>query len=118
MLTSRPSRSRQKSRGTTSFFLKLPDYKKENSNPIRELISGKSIQFRYVPITGYIIDGNTLLVNKYVDEDTTVQQVYDINVITDNKPVSIKQYIISKNSGLARMLLEGIFLAASLSEHG
>lgn len=82
--------------GYSQLFVKIPDRKKEHSDMLTDLMFGRTLQFRYVPITSYSIQGNKLMANKYVDEDTTVQQVYDINVLTGNKPVSINQHIITK----------------------
>src|SRR3954471_294932 len=63
--------------GYTQLFLKIPAAKNEQKrNWFQVLISGRQSDFRYVPITTYSVSGDSLIVDKYVDEDTTVKQYY------------------------------------------
>ena len=82
--------------GYSQMFLVTPDYNKDETGWLEGLMFGKPLKVRYTPITGYKVEGNKLLVNKYVDEDTTVLQAYDINWVTGNKPGSVQQHIITK----------------------
>lgn len=76
-------------------FLKIPD-KKESAGWFKQLISGKAPGYRYVPISGYNIKGDSLLINKYIDEDTSVVQYYSINRLTNNNPSNLKNNIAAK----------------------
>lgn len=83
--------------GYTQRFLMMPDLR--NSFPgswAATIINGKPQHFRYIPISKYQIKGDSLLVNKYVDDDTSVVQYYPINELTGNHPELISQYIITK----------------------
>jgi len=84
--------------GYTQLFLKIPDLK--NSLPgswFVKLISGTPENFRYLPISKYVVSGDTLVVNKYVDEDTSVIQSYSISQLTNNHPEKLlAQNIVTK----------------------
>ena len=83
--------------GYTQQFLKMPDLR--NSFPgswAITMINGKTQHFRYIPISKYEIKGDSLLVNKYVDDDTSVVQYYSINQLTGDHSELISHYIITK----------------------
>jgi ABC-type dipeptide/oligopeptide/nickel transport system permease subunit len=82
--------------GYSQLFLKLPDAKKVNDNFLHKLMFGISPRFKYLPISGYKIEGENIFVNKYVDEDTSILQRYNINYLTNNQPQQIQQNIITK----------------------
>ncbi len=82
--------------GYTQQFLKLPDTQTTHSeNLFSRLIYGRAEPFRYIPIKGYRIAGDSLFIHKYVDEDTAVVQAFALQSIADiTQPVS--NYIITK----------------------
>jgi ABC-type dipeptide/oligopeptide/nickel transport system permease subunit len=82
--------------GYTQQFLKLPEPKNFNGIWIDHLLSGKKLQYRFVPISGCSIHNDSLLINKYVDQDTSVVQYYSISQITNKHPELISQNIITK----------------------
>lgn len=82
--------------GYTQQFLKIPEAKQWSGFWIDRLISGKKNQYRFVPINGYIINSDSLLINKYVDQDTSVIQYYSINQITNKHPELLSKSIITK----------------------
>lgn len=82
--------------GYTQLFLLIPDKKNNHVTWIENVLFGKPAGFRYLPISSYSIYGNKIIVNKFIDEDTTIQQLFDIGIITNRKPEQIKQYIITK----------------------
>ncbi len=82
--------------GYTQLFLKIPDTKLIEKNWITRFFTGTTSQFRYLPISSYKINGNDLVVEKYIDEDTTVKQVYNIDQLTNNDPGQIKKLIVIK----------------------
>jgi ABC-type dipeptide/oligopeptide/nickel transport system permease subunit len=79
-------------------FLKIPDYKNSFvDNWFNVLLKGKNIDYRYIPISKYSIKNDSLTVNKFIDEDTTVLQLYSINQLTNNQPQNFAaQNIITK----------------------
>jgi peptide/nickel transport system permease protein len=84
--------------GYTQLFLKIPDAKNSfPSNWVLKLIGGAPENFRYLPISKYSINGDSLLIDKYVDEDTSVLQCYSINQLTGNQPRKLlPQNIVAK----------------------
>lgn len=83
--------------GFQQLFLKTPDAKTNRVGLIQRLISGQPDDYRYLPISSYTINGDTLQVNKYVDEDTSVVRIFSINQLTGNDPGSlVKKNIVTK----------------------
>ncbi|MEO6406694.1 MAG: ABC transporter permease [Ferruginibacter sp.] len=82
--------------GYKQLFLMIPNTKHVNQNIISKAIFGHPLVNTYLPITSYKISGDSLLVNKYVDEDTTIVQVYNINFLTNRQPADLQKNIIHK----------------------
>ena len=82
--------------GYSQLFLKIPVGHTAKANWLERLSSGEPAQFKFVPIINYKIKNGSLFVNKYIDEDTTILQQYNINDLTNNKPEDIKENIIFK----------------------
>ena len=82
--------------GYTQQFLKIPINKNSDQSFLSALFFGKEIKDKYLPIKNFIIKGNDIVVNKYVDEDTAVLQTYNINEITSGKAEKINEQIIIK----------------------
>ncbi len=72
--------------GYTQLFLKIPDLKKKHSGWFNKLLNGQPDDYRYLPITKYVIKKDSVQVNKYIDEDTSVIQTYAISQLTGNQP--------------------------------
>ncbi len=71
--------------GYSQHFLKVPDFKNDSAQSWFSIVlSGKKLNYLFIPISGYNIKGDSLCINKYVDEDTTVMQYYSINKLTNN----------------------------------
>jgi ABC-type dipeptide/oligopeptide/nickel transport system permease subunit len=77
-------------------FLQIPDAKSGTGNWLTHLVGGKAPPYRLLPIKGYTVKGDSLLVNKYIDEDTTVVQYFSINQVTGNRPAAVQQQIVTK----------------------
>ena len=83
--------------GYTQQFLVVPDLKHSSyQNWFTILLTGKKSNNRYIPIKGYHINDDSLLVNKFIDDDTTLVQYYSINQLTNNNRAVIQQNIITK----------------------
>jgi peptide/nickel transport system permease protein len=64
---------------------------------LNQLLNGKASTFRYIPISNYSIQKDTLLVNKYIDEDTSIIQFYSINQLTQHQPnLLVSKYLVTK----------------------
>ncbi len=82
--------------GHTQLFLKIPEQKITRTGWLNQIFFGIPSPCSFLPISSYKIDGSVLLVEKYVDEDTTVQQSYNINLLTNKEPNKIQEQIIEK----------------------
>ena len=83
--------------GYKQLFLKITDKKNVDISWFTKLTSGRANDFRLLPIIKYHIKNDTLIVNKYVDEDTSVVQNYSINQLTNFKPANLlTQNIVTK----------------------
>ena len=82
--------------GYSQQFLKVPSINTDDGSWLEHFISGKKNQFQLVPIKGYRIGGDSLLINKFIDDDTTVVQYYSINQLTNNNTAAIEKNIITK----------------------
>lgn len=82
--------------GYTQQFLKINERKYWSGSWLEHALSGKKNHFRLIPIKGYRIKGDSLLVNKFIDDDTSVVQYYSVAALTFNNPSAIQQNIITK----------------------
>ncbi|MFZ1784906.1 MAG: ABC transporter permease [Ferruginibacter sp.] len=82
--------------GYSQQFLKIPDGNISKSGWLDYFTSGEKNNYQLVPIRGYSTSGDSLSVNKFIDEDTTVIQYYSIAQLTLNKPAHIEQQFITK----------------------
>jgi ABC-type dipeptide/oligopeptide/nickel transport system permease subunit len=81
---------------TQQFFLLPEETTQADKNWLAIIISGKRNNYKYIPITGYTILGDTLVIDKYVDEDTTVKQSYAIASFLKNKKDLQKCFVTKK----------------------
>jgi len=83
--------------GYVQLFLKIPQEKHPSPGCFTKLLSGSINNFQYLPISSFSIKGDSLSANKYVDEDTSVLQVYSINQLTNAHPDQLeKENIVTK----------------------
>ncbi len=82
--------------GYQQVFLKVPQQKSTDNSWLSRMLNGTVSQYSYLPISSYKVVNQHLLVEKYVDEDTTVQQSYNISLLTGSQPQNIQQHIITK----------------------
>ena len=78
-------------------FLFIPNYKNSSfENWFTILLFGRQSNFNFLPVKGYRISRDSLLVNKFIDDDTTVVQYYSINQLTNNNQTAVQKNIITK----------------------
>ena len=83
--------------GYTQLFLKIPDKKNDRTGWFTTILNGKREDYRYLPITYYLVKNDSLVVNQFIDEDTTVVQSYSIASLTNSHPDKlIAQNIVTK----------------------
>lgn len=72
--------------GYTQLFLKIPNYKKVQQSWPMQLLYGRTLSYQLLPIKSYTINNDSLLVNKFIDDDTAVVQWFSINALTQHQP--------------------------------
>lgn len=82
--------------GYVQQFLKIPLQTVKKRNSFSAFFFGKPATHDFIPIRSYSIAGDSVRINKYVDEDTTVPQSYLITAITNGHPENIRQQVVSK----------------------
>jgi len=82
--------------GYSQQFLKIPGNIGTDAGWFKHFTGGRKNGFQWIPIKGYQIKGDSLLINKFIDDDTTVLQYYSINQVTKNDPAAIQKNIITK----------------------
>ncbi|CAN5343305.1 hypothetical protein BH11BAC5_BH11BAC5_34380 [soil metagenome] len=86
-----------KNPGYKQLFLKIPDQKSGSVSWFAKLLGGKAEDYRYLPISKYQLQNDSLVVNKYVDDDTSVIQVYSISQLTNHQPaLLLEQNIVTR----------------------
>ena len=107
--------------GYTQLFLKIPDKKNMPVRWFTKLSGGAPEDFRYLPISSYHVKSDSLVVNKYVDEDTSVAQIYSINVLTGTHPENLlvknivtKKYYLGTDK-LGRDILSRLIIGTKVS---
>lgn len=85
-----------KDAGYKQLFLKISPPQKNDAGWLQEYFFGKQPLYRYIPISNYQIKGDSLVIDKFVDEDTSVIQYYSVNQITGNRPDKISSCIVYK----------------------
>ena len=79
--------------GYTQQFLLLPKQKEYKSTSLMsDLATGSEDRYQYVPITGYVERGDSLIVQKYIDEGFTEKISYPFSETRTGK----KKYLIQK----------------------
>jgi peptide/nickel transport system permease protein len=80
--------------GYSQLFLKIPIRPGAEKNFFSQLIAGKNDAWQYLPISSYRISSDSLIVEKYVDEDLTATQVYSIRQL--NSSFAPNQYQVER----------------------
>ena len=72
--------------GYSQLFLKVPIKNNSSGSWLRRLFRGTDIDARFIPISAYTVKNDSLIIHKFIDEDTSLLQVYSINEITRHHP--------------------------------
>ena len=81
--------------GYVQQFLKIANATKEPKT-LSTIFFGNKNEFKFLPIKSFTIKQDSIAVQKYIDEDTAVLQVYSINTVTNNNPTNLQAQIVSK----------------------
>lgn len=72
--------------GYTQLYLKIPTRNVEKSNFIERSIWGETDVYQYLPIMGYQIQGDSIFVQKYIDEGISEAQHFSIATLNGAFP--------------------------------
>lgn len=79
--------------GFTQLFLKIK--KKRNiaqTNMLKKLVDGAEDKFIYLPVNSFEWHGDTMVVDKYIDEGVSEKQSYIKDLLPKEKPVITKKF--------------------------
>jgi ABC-type dipeptide/oligopeptide/nickel transport system permease subunit len=83
--------------GFKQLFLKIPQPNTTQTSWLTTIFFGKKNNATFIPITSYSIKNDSVTIQKYIDEDTAVAQLYTIRQITNGNPSNfVTQHIITK----------------------
>ncbi len=83
--------------GYKQLFLTIPKEEKNTNNMFQRLLTGEAVEARLIPIKEYAIKNDSLFVKKYIDEDTSLLQVFSINQLTKQQPQQLQNdFIVTK----------------------
>ncbi len=86
-----------KSPGYSQLFLKIPDKKMVTVGWLANLIGGRENDYKYLPITKYFVKGDSVQVNKRVDDDTSTLQTFAISLFKNKgSQQEMANYIVTK----------------------
>jgi peptide/nickel transport system permease protein len=85
--------------GHEQTFLKV---KKEKNVPARgffsQLIAGKEDKWYYLPISGYVRQKDSIIVQKFIDEGLTERQSYHESVLDPRQPIVKKKFLLGTDT--------------------
>jgi peptide/nickel transport system permease protein len=82
--------------GYTQLFLKIDTIPYESQHWYTTLLFGQKDKCSYIPITNWDNIGDSIIIQQYVDENTSVRQAYDIAQITPAMEKVASDNIITK----------------------
>ena len=103
--------------GYTQTFLKIPKQEIEQTSLLRQLLFGKPADYTFVPIKGYKTEGNEFVVDRFVDEDTSVVQRFAIPPAYAGQPeqlIETKTYYLGTD-GFGRDILSRLLVGTRVS---
>lgn len=83
--------------GFTSRFLKIPK-KDQSDRPsfLNRIINGKKDAYTYIPINSYTINGDQLIVQKFIDDGVEEKETYSIRELLKNTSLAADDLLIKK----------------------
>jgi len=85
--------------GQRRSFLKVRKEKTLFSHSfISRLISGTEDQYVYVPIAGYQVKTDSIVIQKFIDEDVSERQSYPMSKLDQHAPVATKRFLLGTDT--------------------
>lgn len=100
--------------GYTLDFLKVKNNRVlTEENFATRLINGKSDEYTYVPITSHQIKGDSIIVQKFIDEELTERQAYSLSAVA-GQPVVTKKFLVGTDK-YGRDILSRLIIGSRVS---
>ncbi|MBI1341990.1 MAG: ABC transporter permease subunit [Terrimonas sp.] len=100
--------------GYTQSFLKLKKEKKVGATGIgQQLLNGREDPWLYIPVEAFEIKGDSMIVNKLIDEGLTERQSYLLSSLAAS-PVTTKQFLLGTDK-YGRDLLSRLIVGTRVS---
>lgn len=109
-----------RSPGFTAQFLLLPSTEKRNAATLLEkTISGSSDQWTYLPITSYERKKDSIIVQQFVDDDTSVKAAFPLSIwkdggTLDTDPTATKTFVLGTDK-YGRDILSRLIIGVRVS---
>jgi ABC-type dipeptide/oligopeptide/nickel transport system permease subunit len=84
--------------GYSQQFLKVFDKDKKPDERFSRFFTGSNNNYKLIPIIGYTLNGNTIVIDKYIDEDTSVKQHFNIQAIGNSTLTNFNNLHIVKKT--------------------
>jgi len=89
----------RKKPGGTQQFLLIPKNKEiASTNWFQQLLNGTEDAYRYVPISGYSLGGDSVTVDKFIDEGISEKQTYATDKLLGKNQIQKKQYLLGTDN--------------------
>lgn len=104
-----------KKTGYKQLFLLVEKERQVNKpGTIQRLLYGKEDKYTYVPINNYIVSGNNIIVDKYIDEDVSQHEVFQLKDIAPNNYIIKKTFWLGTDR-FGRDILSRIIIGVRVS---
>jgi ABC-type dipeptide/oligopeptide/nickel transport system permease subunit len=79
--------------GYKQSFLQVRDTNTSSAGFLKRLVSGKEDEYKLIPITSHEAKGDSIIVQKFIDEELSERQAYPLSGLAD-KPVVEKKFLL------------------------
>jgi peptide/nickel transport system permease protein len=101
--------------GFKQSFLKVKkDRAVSSTNFFSRLISGSEDKYHYIPVSGSQQIGDSIIVQKFIDEDLTERQAYHVSRLDPQHPIITKKFLLGTD-GYGRDIFSRLIIGTRVS---